>query len=126
MTLPPRLPPLARPALPAAILAVAVGAWWLSAAAIREDDLGYLAWALQARADGLAWLRGPAWLSYWRPNNALVWWLSAQLGPDGGLVRAALVALWTGAVALLTGAAARRPRRWRWSGCWVPRSSSIC
>lgn len=89
-------------------LAILLFAWHTSAVSIRQDDLGYLAWALQARGDALAWVRGPEWLSYWRPLNAAAWWASAQLGPDGALVRAALVALWTGTVAVLAGTAARR------------------
>src|SRR5690349_6124161 len=93
-------------------LAVLVLAWQISAVSIRQDDLGYLAWALQARGDALAWLRGPEWLSYWRPLNAGAWWASAQLGPDGGVVRALLVALWTGTVVVLAGTAGWR-KGWR-------------
>lgn len=94
-----------------AALALLLLAWWVSAVSIRQDDLGYLAWGLQVRGEPLAWLRGPEWLSYWRPLNAGAWWASAQLGPDGGLVRASLAALWTGAVVALAGAAARRQGR---------------
>lgn len=82
--------------------------WHTPAVSLRQDDLGYLAWALQAGGDALAWLRGPEWLSYWRPLNAATWWAAARLGPDGALTRAALAALWTGAVVVLAGAAGRR------------------
>lgn len=66
-----------------------------SAAPIAKDDLGYLMWGTLARGEPLAWFTGPEWFTYWRPLNTLVWWLSAQSGFDGALVRWAQVGLWT-------------------------------
>lgn len=83
-------------------------AWALSAVSLRQDDLGYLAWAFEVRDQPLAWLRGPAWLSYWRPWNALGWWLSGTTGSSGEGARALLVALWSGTLAALVRAGARR------------------
>jgi hypothetical protein len=76
-----------------------------SGVAIARDDFGYLMWGLQHRDTLLAWVRGPEWLTYHRPLNALVWWLSAATGIDGALTRWVQVALWVifgGAVLRLT------------------------
>ncbi len=61
---------------------------------VARDDFGYLMWGLQTQGAPLAWVYGPEWLSYRRPANAFVWWLSAQSGIDGELARWCLVGLW--------------------------------
>jgi hypothetical protein len=66
-----------------------------SRAPVAQDDFGYLMWGLQTRGNPVAWLSGPDWVTYRRPLNALVWWLSAQQGIDGELARWSLVGLWT-------------------------------
>ncbi|GDX78523.1 hypothetical protein LBMAG42_03340 [Deltaproteobacteria bacterium] len=76
-----------------------------SGTALANDDFGYLMWGLQTRDDLLAWVSGPDWFTYRRPMNTLLWWLSAQTGLDGGLVRWSQVALWVSFGATLLTAA---------------------
>lgn len=75
----------------AALLGVAA---FESGAPIVGDDFGYLMWGSLARGEPFAWVSGPEWFTYRRPLNTLVWWLSAQGGIDGALVRWAQVSAW--------------------------------
>lgn len=88
--------------LPLLLLALTLFAIYESGTVIASDDFGYLMWGLLAHGQPLAWVSGPDWLSYHRPLNALVWWLSARTGVEGDAIRYANVALWlTGAAALV-------------------------
>lgn len=87
-------PPTGRGGVAAATAILAGFAAFESGTAIAKDDFGYLMWGLQTRGDLLAWVPGPEWLTYRRPLNALLWWLSAQTGFDGELVRWSQVGLW--------------------------------
>ncbi len=94
----------------AAITFVFCFAAFESGTAIAKDDFGYIMWGLQTRGDPLAWVSGPDWFTYRRPLNALVWWLSAQGGIDGEIVRWCQVGFWTlfGAAVLSVARDARR------------------
>lgn len=83
-----------RSAVLVAGLIVCAVAIFESGTAIAKDDFGYLMWGLRTRGDLWAWVEGPEWFTYRRPLNFLLWWLSAQTGIDGELVRWCQVGLW--------------------------------
>lgn len=79
-----------------------------SGTSLRDDDFGYLMWSQRTPKSLIAVLRGPEWHTYFRPLNAVVWWVGGRAGLDGEVARWAGAGLWTTVgVALAVAARAR-------------------